>query len=278
MEGRSRFVQSQGQEVHITEWGDPQAPPVFCWHGLARTGRDFDELAERLAATYYVVCPDTPGRGQSQWAQDRERDYCFALYAALAEGLCETLKLETVRWVGTSMGGLIGLTLAAGAFRHRLSHLVLNDIGPEVPESAVARIVAYVGNPPTFATYAELQEWLETVYQPFGVNPPAFWTRMAQTSARRTDAGALTVHYDPRIVSQFTTHPEDLSLWEAYDTVTTPTLLLRGAHSDVLPAAVAEAMTQRGPCPRLVEFPNCGHAPTLTSADQASPVLDFLAS
>ncbi len=278
MVGQSRFITCRGQEVHFMEWGPPGAPAVICWHGLARTGRDFDELAEQLATRYRVFCPDTPGRGLSQWAPDREQGYCFREYAALAEAFCDGLELETVRWVGTSMGGLIGLTLAAGAFRNRLSHLVLNDIGPEVPESAVARIVAYVGNPPSFATYTELQAWLETVYQPFGANAPAFWKRMAATSARRTDSGALTVHYDPRIVSQFTAHPEDLSLWEPYDTITVPTLLLRGAHSDVLPQAVAEAMTQRGPRPQLVEFPDCGHAPTLTTLAQQRPVLDFLAT
>jgi pimeloyl-ACP methyl ester carboxylesterase len=260
------------------EWGDPSAPPVVCWHGLARTGRDFDELAIALAADYWVLCPDTPGRGWSQWLRGVPQDYCFQTYEAVAVSLCDELGIGRLRWVGTSMGGHLGMRLATGALKDRITHLVLNDIGPEVPDQAIERIVTYVGNPPAFDSLGELEQWLRTVYVPFGKNSDVFWRRMAETSARRTDSGQITVHYDPQLVRQFTEHSDDLDLWPTYDALRVPTLLLRGRDSDVLPESVAQAMVQRGPCPELCTFEGCGHAPTLASAEQQVPVSSFLAS
>lgn len=274
----SRYLACADREVHFTEWGAENTDVVLCWHGLARTGRDFDPLADYLSRRYRVICPDLPGRGCSQWAVHPELEYCFAFYGEMALELCRQTGIDRMRWVGTSMGGLLGITLAAGALRGRITHLVLNDVGPEVPEAATRRIAAYGGNPPTFETLTALEEWLRTVYAPFGPQTDAAWRHLAETSWRRTDAGKITVHYDPRLMGHLTTHPEDWNHWAAYDRVQCKTLLLRGAASDVLSRETAETMTLRGPCCRLVEIGYCGHAPMLNVAEEQELIAEFLDS
>jgi len=273
----SRYLQCAGYEIHVSDWGDVARPAVVMWHGLARTGRDFDDIAGHLAARYRVVCPDTIGRGLSQWARDRERDYCFDVYCEIAVALLDQLGIDRLRWVGTSMGGLIGVKLAAEALSGRISHLVVNDIGPELPKAAADRIAAYAGDPPSFSSFGEFEAWIRTIYQPFGEHDDATWKLLAETACRRTGDGRITVHYDPRIVTQFTTHKTDLDLWACYDAVTCPTLLLRGADSDVLLRATAEAMTRRGPQAELVEIVGVGHAPVLNNEAQRALIDEFLA-
>lgn len=273
----SRYLTCAGYEIHVSEWGAANQDVVVMWHGLARTGRDFDDIASHLAERYRIICPDTIGRGLSQWAKDRERDYCFAVYCDIAADLLDQLGVERLRWVGTSMGGLIGLALAAERLKDRITHLVLNDIGPEVPQAAADRIAAYAGNPPSFSTFGEFEAWIRTIYRPFGEHDDATWKLLAETGHRRTDDGRITVHYDPRIVTQFTTHKSDLDLWDEFDAVTCPTLLLRGANSDVLQGGVAEAMTKRGPKAMLVEIEGVGHAPVLNNREQRGIVTAFLA-
>ncbi|MGE0502696.1 MAG: alpha/beta fold hydrolase [Rhizobiaceae bacterium] len=275
---RSVYVPAAGFEMHVTEWGDPARPALVMWHGLARTGRDFDEAAAALSDAYFVICPDTLGRGLSSWATRPEIDYSYRVFGDTALAILDHYGIGRLRWVGTSMGGLIGVTLAAGALRERITHLVINDIGPDIPEAGTGRIASYVGNPPVYDTVRELEAWLRTNYAPFGQNTDAFWRRMADTSARRTDGGRVTVHYDPAIVTQFTHHRGDLDVWDKYDAITAPTLLVRGAASDVLPSAVAASMVQRGPRPRLVEIAGCGHAPTLANAEQIGLLREFLSS
>lgn len=274
---RSAFIDVAGTEMHVSEWGDPANPPLVMWHGLARTGRDFDEAAAALSDTYFVLCPDTIGRGLSGWAADRERGYGFAAYGDAALAMLDHYGAAEIRWVGTSMGGLIGVTLAAGRLMGRIVRLVVNDIGPEVAPDGLGRIVDYVGHPPVFETIREIEAWLRTVYAPFGPNSEGFWRRLTLSSARRTDAGKITVHYDPRIVTQFTSHPADLDLWPVWDRVEAPTLLLRGEHSDVLSEATAEAMTRRGPRPRLEVVAGVGHAPTLATSGEIRLLRRFLA-
>jgi pimeloyl-ACP methyl ester carboxylesterase len=270
----SCYIDCSGTEIHLTEWGQPGAPLVVMWHGLARTGRDFDELALALSDRYWIVCPDTVGRGLSQWAQDRDRDYCFATYTRIAADVIAWCGASSVRWVGTSMGGLIGIAYAAAG--GPISHLVVNDVGPEVPEAAITRITSYVGAPPDFATMTEFEAWLRTVYKPFGANSDGFWRRMAETSCRRLPDGRITVHYDPKIVTQFTAHDGDRDLWAAWDALTCPTLLLRGLDSDVLPADLAQRMLDRNPGCSEQAFSGFGHAPTLADDDQIAAVAAFL--
>lgn len=275
---RSAYLSAAGFELHVTEWGDPEKPPLVMWHGLARTGRDFDEAAAALSDTYFVLCPDTLGRGHSSWARDPAVDYSYAVFGDTALDLLDHYGIGTLRWVGTSMGGLIGVTLAGGRLRGRITHLVVNDVGPDIPADGIGRIASYVGNPPVYDTLCEMEEWLRRNYAPFGENTPAFWRRMTDTSFRRTDDGRFTVHYDPRIVMQLTTHKADLDVWDAYDAVTAKTLLLRGEASDVLAPAVAEEMMRRGPKPALRVLPGVGHAPTLTSEGEIALLRAFLAA
>lgn len=275
---RSTYLPAAGFELHVTEWGDPGKPALVMWHGLGRTGRDFDEAAEALCDAYFVICPDTIGRGLSSWARRPEIDYSYKVFGDTALAMLAHYGVDRMRWVGTSMGGLIGVTLAADRLRGRISHLVINDIGPDIPVAGTDRIASYVGNPPVYDTVAELEQWLRKNYAPFGPNTDAFWRRMADTSSRRTDDGRVTVHYDPAIVTQFTHHKADLDVWDSYDAIEAPTLLLRGESSDVLSPAVAKQMTDRGPRARLVEFAGVGHAPTLATDAEIALLRDFLAS
>ncbi|MBO6900405.1 MAG: alpha/beta hydrolase [Rhizobiaceae bacterium] len=275
---KSTYVPAAGFEIHVTEWGEPSKPALVMWHGLARTGRDFDEAALALSDSYFVICPDTPGRGLSSWAKDASKDYSYARFGEAALDIFDHYSIEKMRWVGTSMGGLIGATLAGGRLRERITHLVINDIGPDIPETATGRIVDYVGNPPVYDSVVEMEGWLRSNYAPFGPNSDAFWRRMADTSVRRTDNGRITVHYDPQIVTQFTHHKADLDVWDAYDAIAARTLLLRGEESDVLPAGVAAQMQVRGPKPELREFKDVGHAPTLATEAEIKLLRDFLAS
>ncbi|HOW77408.1 MAG TPA: alpha/beta hydrolase [Candidatus Competibacteraceae bacterium] len=274
----SRYLTCADRELHFAEWGAEHPDAVLCWHGLARTGRDFDALARHLSGRYRVICPDLLGRGSSQWAQEPAREYRFAVFGQMALELCQQLGIERLRWVGTSMGGMLGIILAAGALQDRITHLVLNDVGPEIPPAAARRVAAYVGNPPTVATLTALEQWLRTVYAPFGPQTDATWRHLAETSWRRTDAGQITVHYDPRLVEHLTGQPDDWDQWAAYDRIRCPTLLLRGKTSDVLSREAAEAMTRRGPRGRLAEIEYCGHAPMLNTTIEWRLVDEFLAS
>ncbi len=275
---RSVYLTIAGRQVHVTEWGNPGAPPVVMWHGLARTGRDFDDIAAALSDTCYVVCPDTIGRGLSEWSSDPDNEYCMAVYAHLAAELADALRLRSFRWVGTSMGGALGIAAGATTLRERISHLVLNDIGPTFPQPSFERIRAYVGSPPDFATMTELEAYFRTIYAPFGAHTEAQWRRMAETSYRRLPNGRFTTHYDPAIARQFFAHPDDFEQWEEYDALDMPTLVLRGRDSDLLLPEVAQAMTRRGPAARVVEIPGCGHAPALNVPDQIAIIRRFLAA
>ncbi len=273
---RSRYLVCEGREIHFTDWGAEASPAVIAWHGLARTGRDMDDLAAHLAQRHRVICPDTIGRGLSQWSPQPEREYCLEFYGRLAVSLADQLGLGRFRWVGTSMGGALGIRLAAGAQRHRITRLVLNDIGPELAPAAVERIRTYAGNPPQFDRMSELEQYFRTVYRPYGRLSDEQWRRLAETSARRTPEGRLTPHYDPKMVLQFVHHPRDYDQWEAYDALRIPTLCLRGESSDLLLPEVSEAMQRRGPRATLATIPGCGHAPALNVPEQLALVGRFL--
>jgi len=271
----SNYLVCEGRELHYTEWGAGHADTVIAWHGLARTGRDMDEIAAHLSTRYRVICPDTIGRGLSQWSPVPEQEYCLAFYGRLAVALMDSLGVREAHWIGTSMGGALGIHLAAGALRDRIRRLVLNDIGPKLGESAVARIRAYAGNPAQFDRLSELEQYFRTVYKPFGWLSDEQWRRLAETSARRTAEGKVTPHYDPRMVLQFECHPNDYDLWDAYDAIDVPTLCLRGETSDLLLADTSEEMRKRGPRAVVVTIPGCGHAPALNVPDQLALVERF---
>ncbi len=276
MNPSSHFLVCEGREIHYTQWGAEQSPTVIAWHGLARTGRDMDEIAAHLSSRFRVICPDTIGRGLSQWSPAPEQEYCLDFYARLALSLVDQLGILDLHWLGTSMGGAIGIRLAAGALKSRIRRLVLNDIGPQLGAAAVERIRSYAGKPAQFDRLSELEQYFRTIYKPYGWLSDAQWRRLAETSARRTPEGKLTPHYDPNMVMQFTHHPEDYDQWAAWDTIDVPTLCLRGESSDLLLPEVAEAMRSRGPRAVVVTIPGCGHAPALNVPEQFALVERFL--
>jgi len=272
----SHYLTCEGREIHYTQWGAEHTATVIAWHGLARTGRDMDEIAAHLSPRYRVICPDTIGRGLSQWSPAPEAEYCLDFYARLAVSLVDQLGIREMHWLGTSMGGAIGIHAAAGALKGRIRRLVLNDIGPKLGEAAVQRIRSYAGNPPQFDLMSELEHYFRTVYKPYGWLSDEQWRRLAETSARRTAQGKVTPHYDPAMVMQFTAHPDDYDQWPAWDAIDVPTLCLRGETSDLLLPEVAEAMRSRGPRAVVVTIPGCGHAPALNVPDQFGLIERFL--
>jgi len=273
---KSNYLVCEGREIHYTEWGAGNAAAVIAWHGLARTARDMDDMAAHLARRFRVICPDTIGRGLSQWSPQPEREYCLDFYARLAVTLLEKLQIDECHWLGTSMGGALGIRLAAGALKGRIRRLILNDIGPQLGPAAVERIRSYAGSPSQFDRVSELEQYFRTIYRPYGWLSDEQWRRLTETSARRTPEGRVTPHYDPKMVLQFTHYPRDYDQWEAYDALDIPVLCLRGESSDLLLPETADAMRSRGPRSVVVTIPGCGHAPALNVPEQFALVERFL--
>jgi pimeloyl-ACP methyl ester carboxylesterase len=281
----SNYLQIAGREIHWMDWGEQGGPVVIAWHGLARTARDMDELAAHFAERgFRVICPDTIGRGLSQWSPAPDDEYQLSFYARLATGLCDALSLERVHWVGTSMGGAIGMVCAGGQLeprmKPRIASLVLNDNAPQIAQTAVERIRSYAGQPPAFDTVVELEAFFRTVYKPYGWLSDAQWRRLTETSTRRLPDGRVTPHYDPAMVRQFVAHPEDYLLWSHYDAIEAPVLCLRGAESDLVLPATLDEMRRRGPGAagrlEIIEVPGCGHAPALNVPEHLVPIEAFV--
>lgn len=271
----SNYITVLDRELHYTEWGAGNAETVVMWHGLARTGRDFDDIASALSGRYRVLCPDTLGRGLSQWSPLPESEYSVGFYTRLAVAFVDALGVGPMRWLGTSMGAMIGTAAAAGPLKGRISHLVLNDMGPKIGDAALSRITAYAGSPAQFERVSELETYFRTIYKPYGLLGDDQWRRLTETSVRRLPDGKVTPHYDPRIVMMFTHHAAELVQWDFWDALECKALCLRGAESDLLLAETAEEMTRRGPRCRVVTFPGIGHAPALNVPEQIGLVADF---
>ncbi len=281
----SNYTQLAGREIHWMDWGPRHGPVVVAWHGLARTCRDMDELASHFAERgCRVVCPDTIGRGLSQWSRAPDDEYQLSFYARIAAAWFDELKLERVHWIGTSMGGAIGMVCASGLaeprMKPRIASLVLNDNAPQIAAAAVARIRSYAGQPPAFDTIAELEQFFRTVYKPYGWLSDAQWRRLTETSTRRLPDGRVTPHYDPAMVQQFVVHPDDYLLWDHYDAIEAPMLCLRGAESDLVLPETLDQMRSRGPGAagrlQIIEVPGCGHAPALNVPAHLEPIEAFV--
>jgi pimeloyl-ACP methyl ester carboxylesterase len=263
------------------EWGDPRSPHVVvCANGLSRQGRDFDALARDLATDCRVVCPDVVGRGRSDRLAD-PMGYSIPTYVADMVTLLARLDIEQVDWVGTSMGGLIGLGLAS--LPHApIRRLVLNDVGPVIEAAALARIGTYLGQPVRWTSLEEAADALWAISQGFGPHTREQWLELTRPQIVPAPGGGFMPHYDPAIAVPFRALTPEMAqageamLWQSYDRITAPTLLLRGTLSDLLSPATAKAMTERGPRARLVEFQGVGHAPMLVQPDQRAVVRDFV--
>jgi pimeloyl-ACP methyl ester carboxylesterase len=261
--------------LHYFEWGARDAEVVVCVHGLTRNAHDFDRLASRLADRYRVVAVDVVGRGGSAWLTDPAH-YTYAQYQADMNALLARLDVDRVHWIGTSMGGLIGMFLAAlpGA---PIASLLLNDAGPFIPKAALQRIASYVGDP-RFFSLQELARHLRTVLAPFGPLTDQDWAHLARHGHRVLPDGALGMAYDPAIAQNLAKAILDVDLWPFWDRVSCRTLVFRGAESDLLSAETALQMRERGPRARVVTFPGIGHAPALMADDQIEIVAQWLAS
>lgn len=274
------------------EWndtGDAAHPHVIvCVHGLSRQGRDFDTLARVLARHARVVCPDVVGRGRSDWLADpagyQMPVYLGDMLAMLAQ-LHAQSPIETLDWVGTSMGGLIGIALCGQPglpLPAPVRRLVLNDVGPRIEWQALQRIGQYLGEPAHFETVQQAADALWAVSGSFGPHTPSQWLELSRPMVRAVPQGGLVLHYDPAIAVPYRAVTQDAALaaeqqlWQLYDQITARVLLLRGAQSDLLLQTTAQEMTQRGPRAQLVEFAGVGHAPTLVQSDQVTVVAQFL--
>lgn len=261
--------------VVYDEWGDPgNTRVVVCVHGIGRNARDFDELAAALADTHRVISVDMPGRGRSDWLTD-PNDYIFPTYLTVLNALIARSGAETVAWVGTSMGGLLGIIVAAQRDTP-VAKLVVNDVGPLIEPAALERIRGYFGLDPTFATYSEIAQYIRTVSAPFGALTDEQWDRLTASNVRQRPDGRWRLAYDPGIAVPFRASAGPSDLWPIWDAIRCPTLVLRGRESDLLSAETAAEMTLRGPRPSVVEFAGVGHAPMLLSPDQIDPVVRFL--
>lgn len=282
---------SGGHRMAYWQWGDASAPHVVvCAHGLSRQGRDFDVLARALCARadgrIRVVCPDVVGRGKSDWLKD-PMAYGFPTYAADMLALLTQVQPATLDWVGTSMGGLIGMIVCGQPglpLPVPVRRLVLNDVGPSLRWEALARIGTYLGNTGRFDTVEQAAAAMLAISASFGPHTPAQWLELSRPMVKPLsgEEGVLTLHYDPaigvpfRTVTQESAAQGEAALWQLYDNIRCPTLLTRGAESDLLSRETALAMTRRGPMARLVEFSGVGHAPTFIADDQVQCVADFL--
>ena len=282
-----------GHRMAYWQWGQASAPHLLvCGHGLARQGRDFDTLARELVARadgpIRVVCPDVVGRGRSDWLKDpmgyQIPTYVGDVLALLAE-LHQQAPIGTLDWVGTSMGGLIGLVLAGQLelpMPVPVRRLVLNDVGPVIEWRALQRISEYFGHVGHFDSVQQAADAMWAISASFGPHTPEQWLALSQAMVRPSPQGGFTLHYDPAIAVPFRTVTQDsaqqgqAALWQLYDAVSCETLLLRGALSDLLSRQTAEAMTGRGPKARLVEIEGVGHAPTLIAQEQIDVVASFL--
>ena len=270
------------------EWAGPgaDAPVLVCVHGLSRQGRDFDALAQAMSDRYRVICPDVVGRGRSDWLR-QPAGYQIPAYVADMVTLLARLDVEQVDWVGTSMGGLIGLGLSSlprpEGTPPVIRKLVLNDVGPAIRFEALQRIGGYLGKVQRFKSVAEGAAYLRVISEGFGPHTDAEWQALSEPLFIEKE-GQWTLRYDPAIAVPFAAVTPELAaageaaLWHVYDMLRSPTLLIRGADSDLLSADTARRMTERGPKARLVELPGVGHAPTLVHADQIAVVRDFLSS
>ena len=262
------------------EWGDPaNARVLVCVHGLSRQGRDFDTIARALSDRYRVVCPDVVGRGQSDWLAD-PMGYQIPAYVADMVTLLARLDAQELHWVGTSMGGLIGMGLASLP-QSPVKRLVLNDVGPTIQADAIARIGTYLGLPMRWASLDEAADYMLSISKGFGTHTREQWLALTGPMLK-PDGTGLKPHYDPAIAVPFKAITPEVAaigqaaLWRSYDAIACPTLLLRGADSDLLTRETAQDMTRRGPKARLHEFAGVGHAPMLVVAEQVAVVKEFL--
>ncbi len=276
-EGSCVGLNSSGfHHLHYTDWGDTDNPRLLlCMHGLTRNGRDFDRLAEHFSDRYRVVCPDFVGRGKSDRLPN-PMEYDFPQYLRDAASLLAHLPAREITWLGTSMGGVLGMLVAALP-NNPVHRLILNDVGPFIPKTALERIKQSLERPERYPDLNAVEQLLRRVHAPFGPLSDRQWREMAVHSSVQTEQGDYRLHYDPAIATPFREKEMgDVDLWAVWCQIQCPTLVLRGAESDILPEATADRMLESGPRTERVTFAGIGHAPALLEADQWAPIEHWL--
>lgn len=270
------FVRVRELEVAVRIW-NPTAPrTLIAWHGLARHGGDFSELARELGSGWRVLAPDTPGRGLSSWSLFPPHDYLYSHYVTVAIALLNHFELDHVDWLGTSMGGLLGMMIAADPQHSaRISRLILNDVGPELNKEGLIGLSSYFGVTHRFSNFSDLQQELKQHYASFGITSDAAWRELALNSARRLPDGSWTYHFDPRIGEQFI-HDTPRDMWADWANIRCPVMVIRGEESTLLDPETLPRMAEVQPKLVTLSVPNCGHAPMLDSTAQVDPIRDFL--
>lgn len=271
-------AQIKTHKIAYTQWGDAENPRVLmCLHGLTRNGRDFDYLARALCVEYRVICPDLPGRGKSEWFEDKSL-YAVPLYVADMLALLSHLNIAKLDWVGTSLGGIIGMVVASMQ-PGLIGRLVLNDVGPFLPKEGIERIGTYVGQAPRQVSRDKLEKYIKDIMKPFNIIDEEHWQHIFTHSIVIHPDQTGSLHYDPGIRHAFVKKDapiEDIDMWELWESITCPVLVVRGAESDVLTAETLERMQQTGPKAEGVTLPYIGHAPTLMEDGQIAIVKNWL--
>lgn len=275
---RQHYYQSVNDEgfhrVAYTEWGDPEnKETVICMHGLTLNSRYFDWFGKAVEDHYRVICPDVVGRGKSDWLEPH--CYWFDQYLRDAGTLLARLGLEKVNWIGTSMGGLLGINIATMK-NHPIKRLVLNDVGPFVPRAGLQAVADYIGRDERFKTYDEVEDHLRKLYPKFGNLSKEQWRHLARVGSQDTRDGDMRLAYDPRIRDHFRQADADFQVWDQWDKIDIPVLILRGSESGILSQETLEEMLRRNPKAQAHVFEGIGHAPPLMSGDQIDVIIDFL--
>lgn len=270
------FVRVRELDIAVRIW-NPDAPrALIAWHGLARHGGDFAALAHTLGSEWRVIAPDTPGRGLSSWSLFPAHDYLYSHYITIAIALLDHYQLEQVDWLGTSMGGLLGMLIAADKQHHsRISRLILNDVGPELNKEGLIALSSYFGVTHRFNNFADLKSELTKHYASFGITREEEWRELALNSARRLPDGSWTYHFDPRIGEQFI-HDTPRDMWADWANIRCPLMVIRGETSTLLDTETLPKMAQAQPALQTFTAEGCGHAPMLNSDAQVAPIQRFL--
>ena len=270
------FIRVRELEVAIRIWNPNASRTLVAWHGLARHGGDFNALAKELGDEWRILAPDTPGRGLSSWSLFPAHDYLYSHYMGVAVAILDHFQLEKTDWLGTSMGGLLGMRLAADAnHSKRISRLILNDIGPELNKQGLIELSSYFSVLHCFANLSELHKELKQHYISFGIKDEATWRELLLGSARRLPDGRWTHHFDPRIGEQFI-HDTPRDMWKDWAAIRCPVMVIRGEHSTLLDAATLPRMAKDQPELTTFIAPDCGHAPMLDRPEQVTPIRGFL--
>jgi len=276
-EVRSQTIPGHSHMVRWTEWGNPENPKILlCAHGLSRNARDFDYLARAMAPRYRVICPDYPGRGQSEWLANAGY-YNNEQYLRDTLAILDSLQFKQLDWVGTSMGGLIGMA-AASLADNPINKMVINDVGPFIPGAALNLIGDYLGIHPVFSDQGEAIDYFKTVYASFGALEHQHYEHFVAHGIRPADSGTgYVLNYDPAIIDEFVAAKlGDIDIWHIWDSITIPLLILRGKNSSLLLPQTVEQMKHRHGNAESIEFDDCAHAPSLMVDEQIQAIDSWL--